>query len=81
MLHTLDEQMKTPISCKLNGAKRASFLYGCLFALVILINVNPIKSQYRPKWPSPILQREIFVLNLEDGYFACQVGFVSRNFN
>lgn len=69
--------MKTTILCKLNGfhsvTKRISFLYGCLLALVILINVQPIKSQYRPKWPSPILQREIFVLNLEDGYFACQV--------
>lgn len=30
-------------------------------------------AQYRPQWPSPYLQREIFVLNLEDGYFGCQV--------
>lgn len=30
-------------------------------------------TQYRPKWPSPYLQREIFLLNLEDGYFGCQV--------
>ena len=31
------------------------------------------QAQYRPKWPSPYVQREIFVLNLEDGYFGCQV--------
>ena len=30
-------------------------------------------AQYRPNWPSPYVQREIFVLNLEDGYFGCQV--------
>ena len=31
------------------------------------------QAQYRPKWPSPYVQREIFLLNLEDGYFGCQV--------
>ncbi|KAH9377080.1 hypothetical protein HPB48_001786 [Haemaphysalis longicornis] len=30
-------------------------------------------GQYRPKFPSPYLQKEIFVLNLEDGFFGCQV--------
>lgn len=32
-----------------------------------------IHAQYRPNYPSPYLQREIFVLNLEDGFFGCQV--------
>ncbi|GBM45789.1 hypothetical protein AVEN_208105-1 [Araneus ventricosus] len=32
-----------------------------------------IHAQYKPNYPSPILQREIFVLNLEDGFFGCQV--------
>lgn len=32
-----------------------------------------INAQYRPSYPSPYLQREIFVLNLEDGFFGCQV--------
>jgi len=54
----------------LNGIKQSSFLF---ILIILLINVNSISSQYRPKWPSPILQREIFILNLEDGYFACQV--------
>lgn len=40
-----------------------------LFTLLI-VGTN---AQYRPSWPSPLLQREIFVLNLEDGYFGCQV--------
>src|SRR5687768_8871383 len=31
------------------------------------------KGQYRPQWPSPLVQQEIFLLNLEDGYFGCQV--------
>ncbi|KAI2804698.1 hypothetical protein BLOT_003686 [Blomia tropicalis] len=32
-----------------------------------------IKAEYRPNWANPYVQREIFVLNLEDGYFGCQV--------
>lgn len=32
-----------------------------------------INAQYRPNYPSPYLQREVFVLNLEDGFFGCQV--------
>lgn len=31
------------------------------------------EAQYRPDWPSKALQQEIFLLNLEDGYFGCQV--------
>lgn len=31
------------------------------------------EAQYRPEWPSKSLQQEIFLLNLEDGYFGCQV--------
>lgn len=30
-------------------------------------------QQYRPDWPSKLIQQEIFLLNLEDGYFGCQV--------
>lgn len=30
-------------------------------------------QQYKPEWPSKSLQQEIFLLNLEDGYFGCQV--------
>lgn len=31
-----------------------------------------VEAQYKPQWPSKLLQ-EIFLLNLEDGYFGCQV--------
>lgn len=31
------------------------------------------EAQYKPEWPSKTLQQEIFLLNLEDGYFGCQV--------
>lgn len=30
-------------------------------------------QQYRPDWPNKLIQQEIFLLNLEDGYFGCQV--------
>lgn len=30
-------------------------------------------AQYSPIWPNKELQQEIFLLNLEDGYFGCQV--------
>lgn len=30
-------------------------------------------QQYRPEWPHKSLEQEIFLLNLEDGYFGCQV--------
>lgn len=30
-------------------------------------------QSYRPDWPNSQLQQEIFLLNLEDGYFGCQV--------
>jgi hypothetical protein len=42
-----------------------------LFIAVCLTSLS--HAQYRPKWPSPYVQREIFLLNLEDGYFGCQV--------
>lgn len=35
--------------------------------------VELAEAQYRPEWPSKSLQQEIFLLNLEDGYFGCQV--------
>ena len=43
----------------------SSLLYSLLIA--------NIKAEYRPNWANPYVQREIFVLNLEDGYFGCQV--------
>jgi len=30
-------------------------------------------QQYKPEWPHKSLEQEIFLLNLEDGYFGCQV--------
>ena len=30
-------------------------------------------QNYKPDWPANLLQQEIFLLNLEDGYFGCQV--------
>ena len=39
----------------------------------LLLSTQIVHAQYRPQWPSPYVQREIFVLNLEDGYFGCQV--------
>lgn len=30
-------------------------------------------QSYKPEWPNAQLQQEIFLLNLEDGYFGCQV--------
>lgn len=35
--------------------------------------VQMAEAQYRPDWPSKLVQQEIFLLNLEDGYFGCQV--------
>lgn len=44
-----------------------------LSSLFLTLLVTNSHAQYRPNWPSPYVQREIFVLNLEDGYFGCQV--------
>ena len=44
-----------------------------LWLLTALSFVCISQAQYRPRWPSPYVQREIFLLNLEDGYFGCQV--------
>lgn len=43
-------------------------LFTCL-----LLTSSTVNAQYKPQWPDPMLAREIFVLNLEDGYFGCQV--------
>lgn len=40
---------------------------------MILLLPSLVTAQYKPKWPSPLVAREIFVLNLEDGFFGCQV--------
>lgn len=44
-----------------------------LISILILSTVSTVTAQYKPQWPDPILSREIFVLNLEDGFFGCQV--------
>lgn len=30
-------------------------------------------QQFKPEWPQKLVEQEIFLLNLEDGYFGCQV--------
>lgn len=47
----------------------------CSYLLLIWCSasISSVSAQYKPRWPSPVVQREIFVLNLEDGYFGCQV--------
>ena len=44
-------------------------------ALLLLVAclVTGTEAQYKPSWIDPMAAREIFVLNLEDGYFGCQV--------
>lgn len=49
-----------------------SSYYHLTFLIFSLLIASSL-AQYRPNWPSPYVQREIFVLNLEDGYFGCQV--------
>lgn len=52
-----------------------------LSLLIVLISLTSLSClvpgaasmQYKPQWPDPMLAREIFVLNLEDGYYGCQV--------
>lgn len=44
-----------------------------MWFILILILIKSSNAQYKPKWPSSIVAREVFVLNLEDGYFGCQV--------
>lgn len=44
-----------------------------LWCALFVTLASSVRAQYRPKWPDPMLQREIFVLNLEDGYYGCQV--------
>lgn len=55
---------------RLSGPTWAPFFLSSL--LLGLLSTSCL-AQYRPNWPSPYVQREIFVLNLEDGYFGCQV--------
>ena len=45
-----------------------------ILALVLcLLLPRGVAGQYKPSWIDPLVAREIFVLNLEDGYFGCQV--------
>ena len=44
-----------------------------LFSLLLSLLSTSCLAQYRPNWASLYVKREIFVLNLEDGYFGCQV--------
>lgn len=48
----------------------------CLLFKIILVTIYvqvTTSEKYNPRWPDPMLRREIFFLNLEDGYFGCQV--------
>lgn len=49
-----------------------SHLIFTISCLIILLDLSA-GQKYNPKWPDPMLRREIFLLNLEDGYFGCQV--------
>lgn len=51
-----------------------SIWWQCLLLLTcLLLTPSAVNAQYKPQWLDPMLAREIFVLNLEDGYFGCQV--------
>lgn len=61
---------------KLNG-QRVSLVDG-LFAMLVgprrkSTALLASAQQYKPEWPHKSLEQEIFLLNLEDGYFGCQV--------
>lgn len=47
-----------------------------VITVTVLLSCCPfthVNAQYKPQWPDPLMAREIFVLNLEDGYYGCQV--------
>lgn len=44
--------------------------------LRLLLPIGPLVAvgqQYKPDWAQKLIEQEIFLLNLEDGYFGCQV--------
>ena len=49
------------------------YLFFLLTCLSVFSSDSTLGQKYNPKWPDPMLRREIFLLNLEDGYFGCQV--------
>lgn len=49
------------------------FILGQLLPTTNLVLPAADAQQYRPDWPNKLVQQEIFLLNLEDGYFGCQV--------
>ncbi|KAI1292053.1 Latent-transforming growth factor beta-binding protein 4 [Halotydeus destructor] len=55
--------------------RQPSFISSVVSFIILVIAIIPhqAEAQYRPQWPDPMLKREIFILNLEDGYFGCQV--------
>ena len=57
-------------SKKMSTATSLFFLLTCLS---VFCSDSTLGQKYNPKWPDPMLRREIFLLNLEDGYFGCQV--------
>lgn len=60
------------LSSFLNNEHSLQVLFGgrkSLQAPIVLF----AEAQYQPEWQSALLQQEIFLLNLEDGYFGCQV--------
>lgn len=49
---------------------------GLVWAALLLSAAGPqlvAGQSYKPEWPQKALEQEIFLLNLEDGYFGCQV--------
>lgn len=64
ILDVLYEPIKSALLALGKPTQRALFRGGA---------VQLAEAQYRPEWPSKSLQQEIFLLNLEDGYFGCQV--------
>lgn len=51
----------------------AIIMYQIVIIALTFILPSAVHAQYKPQWPDPIVSREIFVLNLEDGYYGCQV--------
>lgn len=71
----LDERRQCAIKSSLASANWQDRARSALVLLVgvLVLQLGIVQAQYRPDWPSKTLQQEIFLLNLEDGYFGCQV--------
>jgi hypothetical protein len=80
----VDGQRRRPPAgwCRAAGAEQAlptaaNRISSVLIVLVACWAAWPLATvagqQYRPEWPQKVIEQEIFLLNLEDGYFGCQV--------